>query len=149
MQNLEFNTGMIELAIQGDESRVLRFNPGDSNIQAGFFALVEKADAKSKEISHKTNEINCNGESGFEKSKRRNQLNLDTDAFFRAELDSIFGGGTSDLVFGRVCTMATIQNGGTVFESFITALMPFFTKEIKERNEKVQKIIQDHKPPKR
>ncbi len=148
MQDLTFNTGMIELAIQGDFGRILRFNPADGNVQAGFFTLIDKGNEKMREVAAKENEIIAGAGTDLEKAKQRNRLDLETDAFLRAELDAIFGAGTAETVFGQVCTTATTANGETVFTGFIYALMPFFTKEIQSRNEKIKKIIADHKPPK-
>ncbi len=151
MQNLEFNTGMIELAIQGDPDRILRFNPSDGNVAGGFLGLIDKTNEKLKELSvaedalqEKRAEMN-----DLEFAKQKNQMDVGADAFFRAELDAIFGTGTAEMVFDRVCVTAATENGSIVFMNFVNALLPFFTETIQARNKKIQQIIQDHKPPKR
>lgn len=149
MQNLEFNTGMIELAIQGDPDRILRFNPSDGNVIAGFLGILNKANDRLKDMSDKENKIMSDDISDIEKVKQKNQLDLELDAFLRIELDNVFGQGSSKMIFGNISATAITEYGETVFMNFMNAILPYFQKEMKKRNEKVSKIIQDHKPPKR
>lgn len=151
MQDLNFNTGMMELAIQGDTSKILRFNPSDGNLISGFLGLINEANGKLKELSIAEDDLQGrrSGMDDLEYVKQKNRLDLETDEFFRAELDGIFGDGIADMVFGKVCTTAVTEGGECVFMNFIYALLPFFTSEIQSRNKKIQQIIQDHKPPKR
>lgn len=146
MQNLEFNTGMIELAIQGDTNRVLRFNPSDSNVISGFLGILSKANDKLKDMTDRENRIVTDNIADIEKVKQKNQLDIELDLFLRSELDNIFGANTSDMVFGNISTTSITGNGDTVFMNFMIALLPFFENEMKKRNERVSKIIQDHNP---
>ncbi|WP_027399854.1 hypothetical protein [Anaerovorax odorimutans] len=142
MQDLNYNTGMMELAIQGDQSRILRFNPSDGNIANGFLQLITNASEKLKEFSNK--EFKSDNE--LENIKQKNKIDLELDQHFRSELDLIFGAGTSDMVFGNLCTTAITENGECIFINFLMALMPFISKEMQERNAKIEEVINKYKP---
>jgi hypothetical protein len=145
MKDLSFNTGMMELAIQGDPNRVLRFNPSDSKIADGFLSLVAKTNEKLRELGKKEKEIQQLNLTDLEKAKSMTGLNLEIDIFFRNELDAIFGKGSAQIAFENLCTSATTENGDCVFVNFIYAILPYFEKEIKERNKKIAKIIEENR----
>lgn len=148
MQNLEFNTGMIELAIQGDTNRVLRFNPGDESTVKGFMELLEKSTAMLKEADAKEKKIcgSSNGLSQLEKVKQKNKLNMEIDAFLRNELDQLFGAGTAEITFGKMCITATATDGVPVFMGFLQALLKIIEEENRKRNKRVEDIIEKYKP---
>ncbi len=145
MKNLEFDTGMIELAIQGDQERVLRFNPEDGKIVDGFLGLIGKINIRLKELSKEEEKIIQLDLSELEKVREKNKINLEIDAFFRSELDLIFGAGTSNLVFENLCTSAITANGECIFSNFIYATLPYFEKEMKARNKKIAQIIKENR----
>ncbi len=145
MKDLSFDTGMVELAIQGDQNRILRFNPSDGNIIEGFLNLVGKANARLKDFSKEEEKIIQSNLPDLEKAQGKNRLNLEIDTFFRSELDEIFGVGTSELVFKDLCTSAITQNGECIFSNFLYAILPCFEKEINARSKTVSKIIQENR----
>lgn len=152
MKDLELNTGIIELAIQGDKSRVLRFNPTDANTIDGFCNLVNNINVKLAELAGEEERIIKSDLPDLEKIRSRNKLSLKIDRFFREELDLIFGAGTSNLVFEDLCTSALTGTGEFVFINFIYAILPYFEEEMDERTKKlnasaeeVKKIIQEHR----
>lgn len=145
MKNLSFDVGMIELAIQGDQSRILRFNPSDSKIADGFLSLIAKTNGKFKEFGEKEKAIKELSLSDLEKAKQINELSLNIDTFFRNELDEIFGKGSALLIFENLCTSAITENGDCVFVNFVNAILPYFEKEMKARNDKLARIIKENK----
>ena len=148
MQNLEFNTGMIELAIQGDPNRVLRFNPTDEHTVVGFLNLFKGAQQKISELAVEEGLLCApgNGLSGLERTEKKNELWLGADKFLRDEIDKLFGQGTSEMVFGKLSSVALTSSGETVFMAFMSAMLPHITKDITVRNERIRSAVQKYKP---
>ena len=147
--NLQFDSGEITLHVQGDPSRPFTFNPQNPQLQAGFFALINMAEAKDKEFAEKAAAIDALGLTGYELAEKQNAYMLEVDAWFRAEFDNLFGEGASNVVFGRLATTALGSNGDYVFANMLMALYPYFQKEAQNRQKKLDEIIQDHKPAKK
>lgn len=134
MKSLNFDDGCIELAIQGDEGRLLKFNPTDYNMAAKFYDLMENAEKKQKELKDKSKKIdNIKNEKDMIEYLRHN------DIFFKEELDKIFGNGSSELIFAGINVMTTASNGDFVITNFLNALIPYFEKESKSRIKKAVK----------
>ncbi|QIB68266.1 hypothetical protein Ami103574_02585 [Aminipila butyrica] len=146
MKDLSFNTGMIELAIQGDENRVLRFNPSDEKIADGFLNLVKTVNGRMKGFEEREKKIAEDSLTDLERAENMVGLGLEIDKFFRSELDGLFGEGTSSIVFENLSTFAITENGQCVFANFLAALLPFFEKETKVRSEKVAQIVRENRP---
>ncbi|MFV0517251.1 MAG: hypothetical protein ACK5MV_07635 [Aminipila sp.] len=146
MDNLNFDSGMMELAINGDESKVLRINPADEKIVEGLLKIVESKEIKEFIENEKALFDKSNKDSNLEKVKKKNQLNLELDKFLRNELDLILGVGISELVFGDICVTAINSNGEIIFSSFVNALLNMIKSEILKRSAKTQEIIKKYKP---
>lgn len=140
-QSLFFDTGSITLAIQGDASRLLTFNPADFNLASKFFDLVQKAEEKSKEFSKKAKEADSTAD-----ITPKIKLIKEMDAFFREEIDGIFGEGAAKLIFHDMNVMSQGKNGDYLLSNFLMALYPYFEKSSKS---KVERIVKDHKPKSR
>ena len=140
-ENLKFDSGDISLAVQGDPSRILIFNPKDFNLSKKFFELVQSAEEKSKEFARRAKEADES-----EDVSAKFELLSDMDKFFRKELDKLFGAGSADMIFGSANVISQGKNGDFLLTNFLMALYPYFEKESKA---KVQKIIADHKPGKK
>ncbi len=93
----------VEIAIDGDPERVIRFNPEDVHLRARLFEFSRLAAQKEKEIQAKAAEIEAL--SGEDESGIPNQaeptvaLMVEYANFFMAQIDDVFGAGTSQKVF--------------------------------------------------
>ncbi|WP_206460237.1 hypothetical protein [Anaerovorax sp. IOR16] len=144
--NIKFETGTIELAIQGDPNKILRFNPTDENVVSKFLNLVTTANQKLEELSSECDKILSSEKKKMEKVKLKNKLNLELDALLRNELDTTFGVGVSDMAFGDMCVTAITESGNCIFVNFLMALTPIIESENKKRSQKVDDIIKKYKP---
>ena len=145
MQNLEFNTGMIELAIQGDPNRVLRFNPTDAGFAEGFMKLIDASNRKLVEAAEKEKLV-CQSGGNIEKIQQKNQVNMEADKFLRGEVDKLFGTGAADIIFEDICVTAVTENGEPVFMGFAMALLSFIESENKARGKSADEVIARYKP---
>ncbi|MFV0516514.1 MAG: hypothetical protein ACK5MV_03895 [Aminipila sp.] len=147
MKNINFDAGMVELAIQGDESRVLKFNPENVDFQNALFEMLDHADEKMKEfeIIAKDYDIKASAMEPIEAAKEKIKIQSRVDDFIKTEIDGVFGCGNSGMIFQEASPSAKSSSGQYVFMNFFEALLQIIQPEIKRRNESVQKIISDHK----
>lgn len=101
MNNLNISSGAVELMIDNDLNRVIRFYPTDVEFAEGYFSLISEYEKRQKEAERKLNEIR-NGP-GTEREKITQELEVSRDVFdfIRSSIDRMFGPGTSQTVFGN------------------------------------------------
>lgn len=93
----------VEIAIDGDPERVIRFNPEDVHLRARLFEFSRLAAQKEKEIQAKAAEIEAL--SGEDENGLPNQaaptvaLMVEYADFFMGQVDEVFGAGTAKKVF--------------------------------------------------
>lgn len=142
---LNFDDGTISLVVNG-EDRIFRFNPTDTFIYEGFMKLFQETPDKVMKLSERAAAA---AEKDLSKEKQLEEelkLRREIDGILRDAFDEIFGAGQAEIVFGRQNVSAMGSNGQIIFVNGLMAIYPFFEKETNERNAKVQKLIQDHKP---
>ena len=108
MKNLNFDSGIREYAINGDESRVIRICVTDMNLGKRIADCendVEQIAEKYGSIEHPDME----------------QL-FELDREVRAVVDKAFGAGVSETAFGTVNCCSPVGGGKLLFEGFVTAL---------------------------
>lgn len=118
MENINISSGAVELTIDNDPARVIRFYPTDVAFAEGFFSLASEFQRKQKEIQQKINDIRASDKTEFEKSLEAVQLEREAFNVMRQGIDNTFGAGTSDTVFGQRNTIdmvARFFNGVTPY----------------------------------
>lgn len=127
---LNFEDGVETLKINGDENKILKFNPTSMMLLKN----IEKANAEIvSEIERLDADETLNSENKFEMM----------DTFVKAKIDGIFGAGTSEMVFGSDYSIVTVK-GNYVYENFLIAIMNYMTVRIKEETELSQKRVQEY-----
>lgn len=127
---LNFEDGVEALKINGDENKILKFNPTSMMLLKN----IEKANAEIvSEIERLDADETLNSENKFEMM----------DTFVKAKIDEIFGAGTSEMVFGSDYSIVTVK-GNYVYENFLIAIMNYMTARIKEETELSQKRVQEY-----
>ncbi len=127
---LNFEDGVEALKINGDENKILKFNPTSMMLLKN----IEKANAEIvSEIERLDADETLNSENKFEMM----------DTFVKAKIDGIFGAGTSEMVFGSDYSIVTVK-GNYVYENFLIAIMNYMTVRIKEETELSQKRVQEY-----
>lgn len=147
MMEINFDTGMIELAVQGDPDRILRFNPANVDFQDSLFAMLDNATKKMKEFERiaKAHDLNASNMEPIEAVKERLKIQRDIDNFIKCEIDGVFGSGASSMIFKEASPSAKSSSGQYVFMNFFESLLPIIKPEIEKRNKSIQGIIADHK----
>lgn len=108
MQSLNFNSGIREYAVNGDESRVIRICVTDMNLP--------------KRISELESEIDRIRETYSDIAHPDAQQLYDLDREVRGIIDKAFGRGVSETAFGTVNCCSPVGENELLCTGFITAL---------------------------
>lgn len=132
MNNIVFEEGIKEFAINNDENRVLRFNPSDIGLVDRIKNELEKIDVYAKD--------NLSDKENFD-------LAIELDKQLREHVDQMFYEGASQIIFADQNVMTTV-NGMTIFERFFRSLLntmePYVKKEGRKSKEKIEKYRKQH-----
>lgn len=139
MLNINFNDGIKELSINGDESRILRVNLTDF----GLIDRVEKSlndiEKDMKRLKVERAEINAAGDPVNEFSSEAKSIRK-MNTVMRKRFDQVFYEGAADIVFGKMNPLALNADGMTIYEAFMFA----FVKEMKPQFEAASKKNAEH-----
>lgn len=138
MKSLEIKSGEIELCINGDENRVIRFNPSSPHTAEKWYQLLRDLKTKEAEYDRRVAELESNKEIVDDlpaNLDERIAFVKDTCSYINSLVDSLFGQGTSKIVFGDAFDFDMIS-------SFIKGVSEYFQPA---REEKVNPYL----PPER
>ena len=137
--SVHIDTGEVELHVNGDPKRVVRFNPQDVRFAENFYALLKEFDIKRAEFTARDEKIKAEGEKlidGLPASLPESFVMIrEACIWLRGEIDKIFGAGTSQTAFGDALVL-------DVFEQFLAGVTPHIAKV---RESKVAQYTQEHK----
>lgn len=137
METLRIDTGAVRLAINGDENRIIEFNPEDIVFVERFYSLIKEFETKEVEFRAKAEALAAASsevdEYGIPTNTGENiKLVLDLCNYLREKIDHVFGPGTSEKVFQDAQTL-------NMFEQFFTGITPFVQKARGQKLEKYRK----------
>ncbi len=134
MQSINFDDGLKSFSINDDESRVIRFNPGDPDLIVRYNRALKMIETVSSE---KLSGIKLNakgailesGELGWdEAASALEKVNL----VIRDALKVMFNADVYDIVFAGLSPFAGASDGRFVFETFMEAIKPVLEGGIAE-----------------
>ena len=136
MDSIRIDSGVKRIAVNGDESRVIEFNPEDIVFVEKFYGLIKQFEEKEVEFRERSEQISSKedvDELGIPVNTADSiQLALDLCNYLRGQIDQVFGSGTSQKVFGETQTLS-------MFEQFFGGIMPFIQGARSEKMEKYRK----------
>jgi hypothetical protein len=115
MDSITITTGVKRVCINGDETRVIEFNPSDVVFAERFYELMAAFKAKEADYLARSRALD---EAGDEQAPEALALLREVCEFLRAQIDRLFGAGTSQKAFGDTLEFA-------VFEQFFEGMTPF------------------------
>lgn len=137
MQNLQFDDGYKEFSINGDESRVIRFNPRDFAILERIKESYEMIEAAS--VSAEDAELNPDGSPLNELSEAADIVKRFDDTVKEA-INHIFNSDVSTAVFGKQSPLSLI-GGSPLYEKFLETVIPVIRKEVEAESKKSRERI--------
>jgi len=137
-QSLTIDTGEIFLAINDDDSKVISFNPEDNDFIERFYSMVEKLKEFENKLSALLADDTLNEFDIPKNIKERFAVGKETNAYIRAQVDSLFGENAAQKIFGN----STSQ---IAFLQFVEGITPFVSKS---REKKISKYTAPKKSKK-
>lgn len=132
METLVIDTGEKRIAINGDPDRVIVFNPSDVVFAEKFYALQLRLSEKNTELETRAKSIDANKEvdaNGIPVNfTERAEFFHELHKYMCTEIDSVFGEGTSQKVFGDF-----VPPSSDVYEQFFNGIKPFINKARTEK----------------
>lgn len=100
-----FNRNIVKIAIDGDESKVIEFNPNDMLLRNRITEFMVNVQTKQDEMTKKAEALDA-GEQPADGALPANikdvlDFNQEVADYFIGELDDIFGKGASAKLFGE------------------------------------------------
>ncbi len=139
MSNININTGEIRLTVNGDENRVISFNPNDLQFIDNLYNLLADFENKEKEYKQRDTEIDKNTELNSYgvpiKLKDKIELTKEICNHMREKIDIVFGEDTSQKAFGNTNTL-------DMFEQFFEGVTPYIEKV---RSTKINEYTKNNK----
>jgi hypothetical protein len=137
MQNLNFDDGYKEFSINGDESRVIRFNPADFGILERIkdaYDAIEKASDIKEDI-----ELKPDGTPKSELLQAAEIVKYVNDVINK-QIDYIFNSNVSEVAFGKQSPLGLVK-GVPLYKRFLDTVMPVIKKEVEKEMKESQKRI--------
>lgn len=135
MDSLQINTGEKRIAINGDESRLLVFNPSDVLFVERFYKLISEFENRLTEYQKQSIALEAdtrtNGNDIPVNMGARLELVKEACEYSRESIDKVFGAGTSQMVFGDTLSLDAVQQ-------FFEGITPFIAVA---RSEKVRQYM--------
>ena len=141
MDNLDIRGKAVELTIDDDPNRVIRFYPTDVEFAEAYFSLCAEFEAARKDIAAREDELEKSSLDEIEKAAKRTELTKEAFAVLRSGIDKTFGEGTSQTVFGD-------RNNLSMAARFLWGVTPYVRRarqeEIKRytKNESAQAVME-------
>lgn len=124
------------LTINDDPNRVIEFNPSDIGFVERFFALMDSVEEKEAEYRNRLEELKEDtsmNSYGVPKAVGKEiKLTAEICAYMREQIDTVFGSGTSQTVFGEINTV-------DMFAEFFSGIAPHISAA---RSEAVKKYTE-------
>jgi len=120
MQPISIETGEVRLAVNGDDSRVIAFNPNNLLFANQFYALLEETEAGLKDLRERMKGLQNTDADGKPLQWRElARIQIEYCDALRGQIDDVFGAGTSQTAFGETRNL-------DVFMQFMNGLLPYF-----------------------
>lgn len=136
MDSIQINSGLKRIAVNGDENRVIEFNPEDIVFVEKFYGLIRQFEEKEVEFRERADEISKKedvDQYGIALNTGESiRLALELCDYLRGQIDQVFGAGTSQAAFGEARTLS-------MFEQFFNGIMPFIQGAREEKVKQYRK----------
>jgi hypothetical protein len=137
MDSIRIDTGEKRIMVNDDPKRVIVFTPTDVIFAEKFYALIGEVEEKLADYKKRAEELDNDKETDSHDVPVNllDRLSLLREAceYIRAQIDELFGAGTSQAAFGDAMTMG-------MFEQFFSGITPFIKQA---RSKKIERYTTD------
>ena len=140
MKDLSFDEGYKEFSINGDENRVIRFNPSDLAI----IKRLEEAKNKISESMAIKDDIELDNEGKpVDSLENYSKVISHIDNVIKEQINYIFDSDVANVVFGNQSPLANIK-GKPLYERFMESVMPEIKKAVEEEAKESRKRVEKY-----
>ena len=140
MKDLSFDEGYKEFSINGDENRVIRFNPSDMAI----IKRLEEAKNKISESMAIKDDIELDNEGKpINSLENYSKVISHIDNVIKEQINYIFDSDVANVVFGNQSPLANIK-GKPLYERFMESVMPEIKKAVEEEAKESRKRVEKY-----
>ena len=145
IMNLNFEDGFKSIKLNGDENRVIRWNPADINFIDRFLAFQDWIDNefKTKLSESGLENLKVTGVDDYKQGTIKELGDI-----FNKKLDETFNSKVSETAFCGVNPISPIKNGKLLFANLLDALMPVIENSVTDFKEARKKYTESAKKPK-
>lgn len=141
--NINFDDGIKEISINGDENRILRVNVTDLGLIDRVDTSIKHLEREMEKLDSEKIKLSSDGEAQDGMSEVAEQIRK-LNKLFRDEFDNVFYPGSSEIVFGNQNPLS-ISDGKTIFENFMVAFAKYIKPFIEEESKKTKKNIDKYR----
>lgn len=141
MQSFNFDDGLKSFAINGDESRVIRFNPADPDLIPRYYKALELIRSAADGLGEVIPEKQGEAEVDLERSVRAIE---EMNGVIREALKLMFNTDVYDTVFSGQSPFSMIRGGKYLIEAFMESLLPVLETEIREYKNASEKRMEKY-----
>lgn len=131
MQSINFDDGLKSFAINGDESRVIRFNPADPDMMTRYYkALQMLKEAKGSLLT----DVDLDAEGKLSEEDKLGEASRgleEMNGVIRKAMNLMFNADVYDTIFGGQSPFCIVRGNKYLFEAFMESLQPVLESEIK------------------
>ena len=129
--------------------KYILIDTGDLNFSARFNEVIKNIDA---EFNEKRKEYGIENANDVNKVKNVDIDELDSaidsikkqDEFIRKQIDYLLGYKASPVIFGEASSLSINDNGDSLYELFLNALIPFVEKQFKTKVNRLSKKVEKY-----
>ena len=143
MDKLSLNDGWRELMINEDPSRIIKWNPTDTNFSKRYLDFMEYAESlgtRLQEIANDSHDTES-GDKLSEKGAKQLRELYSIGEEFSKELDRAFNSPVSQAVFLGSNPISPTNNGKFIFENFLDAIAPIIVDSLQASNESLDRRV--------
>lgn len=133
MQNINFDTGIKEYSINGDESKIIRFSTTDYGIIDRIKTAMQAISALEKK--YKTAEQTDATDDAV------NDMLVSVDKAIRDQINYIFDSDVCTMAFGNTNCLSDTKSGDPLFANFLNAIVPLIKKDMSSAVQNQGKLI--------
>jgi hypothetical protein len=142
MDSIRIDTGVKRIAINGDPTRVIEFNPKDVLFAEKYYQMVGEFQNKQEDYSTRAEVLEADAEVdeiGLPlNTQERLALFREICDWTKEKIDQVFGAGTSEKAFGEALNF-------DMFVQFFEGVKPFIEEARSEKVQKYSKVVADRK----
>lgn len=143
MESIVFNDGYKEYTINGDETKVVRFNPSDINIIDRIGKALEQIEQIAEEMRTSDISLNPDGTATGDGVAAAGEMVSAFDRRIREQIDFVLGSPVCATALGEQSCLSMV-GGKPLYERLLDAVLPIIQKDVESERAASQKRVKKY-----